>query len=80
MEHQPNMSEIVAALLVNEGGRYVLIGSVDEAREGRAMIFDKIARTWIRITSEDGADTLHRETVAKMLSSGASVERSAPRP
>ncbi len=77
-EHEPTMAEMVEQLLRNENHRYVLIGSIDRAREGSASIFDTIGQSWIRITSQDGADQLHRDIVVKMLIGGARVEPKAP--
>lgn len=40
---------------------------------GRASIFDIVDRSWIRIIGNDPGDTLHKETVRKMLDRGAKV-------
>ncbi len=75
-QHEPTTAELVAMLVANEGHRYALVGSMDEALEGRAMIHDTVGRTWIRITSQDGGDDLHRDTVRKMLKGGVEVKKS----
>lgn len=49
------------------------IGPPDEVRMGRASIFDIVDRSWIRIIGNDPGDTLHKETVRKMLDRGAKV-------
>ncbi len=78
-EGELTVLQIVDVLVENRDGRYVLVGPIEEARAGRAMIFDTLERGWIRITSNDGEDLLHKETVSKMFERGAGVESIAPR-
>ena len=77
-EKEPTVAEMVDRLLSNEDLRYLIIGPLSEAHKGRAMIYDTLARSWIRIASRDGADRLHRETVISMVNNGTPVQSMVP--
>lgn len=75
-KYEPTVTEMVKRLQSNLGMRYLLVGEEVAAREGRAMIYDTITKSWVRITSRDGGDQLHRDTVIDMLNNGTPLQGS----
>ena len=76
-EYELSTEEVIAELVANRSGRFVLIGRSDCGSTGDAIFFDTVTGevSWI-----DENDALHRDVVIRMFQAGASVVPKAPRP
>lgn len=67
---EASTQEMILEFIENRGGRYILIGPLEQVEEGNALVFDSLTRL---ICGIDENDELHRSVVKRMLVANASV-------
>jgi hypothetical protein len=73
--NEPTNEEVIRELIENRDGRYVLVGTPEQAATGHALVFDTMTRM---VSYFDENDSLDRDVVRRMLTAGARVVAKVP--